>query len=558
MLPEPRGTRPGENALVGVAGSIACGLVALLAQASAPAAPGVSLSELRRHTLALGSDAFEGRAPGTPGGLRAAAYLADALAGSGIQPAARGEWFQDVPLHGVRTQPSSELILSSPCGERVLRPERDFLLFTAGQQTRVPRPTPVVFAGWGIVAPEYDHNDYLDLDVRDRVVLLLAGEPESDDPAYFEGERPTIYSSPAIKERVALSRGARGSLLIPEDPGDGWRDWDWWRQQFAFEHLTLAYALPEHLSALVRSEVAAAFFCQARTGLDEVRERQHRLTLSGFELPAQVRFRGSFEVRDFLAPNVVGVVRGSDPELARTAVLVSAHYDHLGVGPPVDGDAIYNGVLDNAIGAAAVLEIARAVAALPKPPRRSVVFLLTTGEEEGLLGASFYVDHPVFPVHRTVAALNVDGLSSFDRVRSFHALGGEITSLGDTLAAVAERRGLAVVEPTRGGIRHEVFARSDQKAFAEAGIPAVMVTEGLDTVTRDPREALVHAIRWTRQRYHTPFDDLAQPIDWEAARQHADLLLAFVLAVADADEVPSWKPGAPYRAAQLRALAEER
>jgi len=501
---------------------------------------------------------MEGRAPGTPGGRRAADYLAEQLAAAGVGAGVDGGWFQDVPLHGSRVLPASELVVTSECGERALRPGEDFLLFTAGQQTRVPRPTPVVFAGWGIIAPEFDHNDYHDLDVRGRVVLLLAGEPASDDPAFFDGARPTVHASPSIKERVALSRGAQGSLILPALDAPPWQDWEWWRQQFAFEDLTLAYALPQHLSALIRPGVAGAFFCGAPEDLEVIRERRMRLTLEGFPLAAQVRFRGAFEERDFLSPNVVGLVRGSDPELADTAVIVSAHHDHLGIGPPVDGDAIYNGVLDNALGVAAVLEIARVIAGLPVSPRRSVVFLFTTAEERGLLGASFYLDHPVLPLRRTVAALNVDGLSSFDPVRSFHVLGGELSSLGETIAAVAAERGLAVVRTGPDEVRHDVYARSDQKAFAEAGVPAVLVNESLETVHEDPREALAHAIRWSRTRYHTPADDLSQEIDWEAARQHAELLAAVVLEVANAVEPPRWRPGVPYRAAQLRALAEGR
>jgi Zn-dependent M28 family amino/carboxypeptidase len=161
-------------------------------------------------------------------------------------------------------------------------------------------------------------------------------------------------------------------------------------------------------------------------------------------------------------------------------------------------------------------------------------------------------------VHRTVAALNVDGLSSFDTVKSFQILGGELSSLGATLARVAEGRGAKLVAPTGEALRPDVYARSDQKAFAEAGIPAVLVNESLDSVHRDPREALAHAVAWTRDRYHSPADDLEQPIDWQAARQHAELLLAFAVALADAAEAPTWKPGTAYRAAQLRARAEGR
>jgi len=529
---------------------------ALVAGASA-ADETISAEAIRRHTFVLGADDLAGRAVGTPGARRAARYIADALAEAGVPPAdpAAG-YLQPVPMHGSRPLPESALELRTTCGTRELRLAEDYVLYTAGQETFIPTPTPLVFAGYGIVAPEYDYSDYRGLDVRGKVVVLLAGEPHSDDPRFFAGERETVYSSPSTKLRTAMSRGARGSLLIPslsQPDADGWA---YRRLQFAFEDVTLAYALPDHLSARLSEDAARSLLCGSRSDLTALREEERLHTLRGFALDATVSFRGVFAERDFLSSNVVGLVRGSDPELSGTAVAVVAHYDHLGVGPPAGDDDIYNGVVDNAIGVAGVLEMARAVAAREERPRRSVLFLFPTGEEKGLLGSAFYTDHPVLPLGATVAAVNVDGLAFFDAFRDVVGVGAELSTLGDTLSRVAAGQGLAVSD-ARGALT-SVFDRSDQKAFAEAGVPALLVNEGFDTVGHTPDQARAHAMRWARLRYHTPFDDLSQPLNFEATRQHAELLLALVVALADDPVAPRFRPGTPYAGAQLRLDAAKR
>ncbi len=547
-----------------IARTLAAAAAFAAAAAAAAAAPpldekararlaGVSAERLRAHVEALGADAMEGRGTGTAGERAAARYLAAQLAAMGVGGAGDdGGFLQMVPVHGSRPLPASDLTVVTPCETRSLALADDYFLFSGGFQTYIPHPAPLLFVGYGIVAPEFDYNDYQGLDVADAVVVFLAGEPPSADRAFFAGERATVYSAPETKQRIAMARGARGSILLGTPAEARWRDWEWVARQFAHEPLALAYGVPKHFAAVLHPRAAELLFCGARRTFAEVAELAASHSMTSFPLAASLRFHGVFAERDVLAANVVGKIEGSDARLRSTHLVLSAHYDHLGVGPPVDGDAIYNGVIDNAIGVAAVLEIARSLAG--RPPPRSVILLLTTGEEHGLLGSSYYVDHPAAPLSATVANLNVDGVAFYDEFRDVIGVGAELSTLGRTLARVAAELGLTVspVPALLGSLDPVLF--SDQQAFIEAGVPAMLVSEGFDTVNRRREQALRHAIRWAQTVYHTPFDDLSQPLDFAAAAQHTRVLLALALALASDARPPEWLPG--VRHAQARRLSQ--
>jgi hypothetical protein len=526
-------------------------------QRIAEAAAAVSAEGIRRHTAALGSDAMEGRAPGTPGGLRAAAYIAGELERLGVRPLGDdGSFLQQVPMVANTPLPSSRLVIRGLGETRELALGSDYLLYTTGAQTWLPLPAPMVFVGYGIVAPEFDHNDYADVDVRGKVVVYLAGEPTSDDPGCFLGQELSVYAAADTKQRIALARGAVGSVLVPPDVavGEGWARL---QREFAFEHLTLASTLPRHLSLVLEPGLAPALFADALYDFERVRAMERGHTLRSFHLPATLSFEGAFSSRTFLAPNVVGWLEGSDLELGRSAVVVSAHYDHLGVGPPVGGDAIYNGVVDNALGVAGVLEIARVLAASGRPPRRSVIFLLSTGEEEGNLGASFFLDHPPLPLPRLAANINVDGLAFREGFDDVVAIGGDLSELGGMLEEAALALGLELGQGEGLVTGHEAYMRSDQGVFAQAGVPAILVNEGFRWRRSTREEAVRRTIEWLATIYHSPQDDLAQPLDFEASRQHCGVVLALLVTVADSVRAPQWRPGVPYAYQRLLSIADE-
>jgi hypothetical protein len=519
----------------------------------------ITAAAIRRHTVVLGSDAMTGRAPGTPGAERAADFIVGELAAAGVAPFGDGgRYEQRVPLHGSLAEGGSELTIWTLGRERRLRLGDEYLLATAGSQTLIAARAPMVFVGHGIVAPEFDHNDYQGVDVRGKVVVFLPGEPASDDPRRFGGAAPTVYASAETKAKIALTRGAVGSLIVPRPQAGLDEAWQRSGRDYAFESLSLATSLPEHLVALLHPEIAEWLFADALYDLGTVLEMESRGTLRSFYLPGELSFRGRFCERDVVAANIVGRVDGRQAELAASSVVVLAHYDHLGIGPAVAGDPIYNGVVDNALGVSCVLEIARTLAARPVRPGRPVIVLFTTAEEAGLLGARTFLAHSPLPPARLAAAINVDGLAFLGPFANLHAIGGELSDLGRRLASAVRPLGLVVSSPPDAVWDHAAYARGDQLAFAEAGVPSVLVTEGFDWPGRSEDEAIGIALGWMAERYHSPQDDLDQPIDWEAAALHCNAVLNLVLETADNPAPPKWHPYSPYAYERQLSIALDR
>ncbi len=516
----------------------------------------VDAEMIRRHTTVLGGDALEGRMPGSRGGDLAAAYIASELERFGLEGLGDdGGFMQRVPLVATLPLGTSRLTITSLGQQRALRLGQDYLLHTTGAQTWLPRPAQMVFVGYGIVAPEFDYNDYADVDVRDKVVVFLNGEPASDDPEYFGGGESTPYAAIETKIRIALSRGAVASVVVPA-PGSP-SDWSALQRAYAFERIELAYSVPEHLCLLIRPDLAELLFADALYDLESILGMRERQVLRSFYLPVSLSFEGEFKVRSFLASNVVGRIPGSGRSASETAVVLSAHYDHLGVGLEVGGDPIYNGVIDNAIGCAGLLEISRVLAAMPTPPRRSVIVVFTTAEEEGNLGARYFLDHPPVPVTTMVANVNIDGLAFLDDFEDVVGIGAELSDLGRLLKRVAGILDLEVSRPSELALGQEAFARSEQVVFAEAGIPSMLVSEGLHWRGVSRELAFRRVREWMATRYHTPQDDLQQPLRYEAARQHAGVIMAVVVSIADASIPPQWRPGVPYAYERLLRLSQE-
>ena len=519
----------------------------------------ISKENLSKHTFALGSDDFEGRGNGEPGGEKAAKYLANEFSKLNLIPLGNDStYFQNIRMHGAKPLTSSELILNSGNNKQNFRLWKDYLLYSTGEQTFIPTPLELVFVGYGIIAPEYDYNDYQSVNVEGKIVVFLDGEPYSEDDSYFNGERPTIYSYPEVKQRVALSRGARGSILIPFDTKDFSFYWEKLKHQFSFEDVTLASSVANNLALLFNPVSAEKLFLNSGYSLNDVYKFHNERSMISFDMNTSLSFRGEFKERDFISSNVIGMVKGSDPELKNSYVILSAHYDHLGIGVPIKGDSIYNGVFDNAIGDAAILELARVYSENKIKPKRSIIFILLTGEEKGLLGSIYYTDNPAMPLYKTVANINIDGVALFDNFKSIIGVGAEYSTLTDFLNEVAGKDNLSVTEIPEGFKNADAFEKSDQAAFANAGIPSILVMEAPDYVNLSKEEGLKKFINYSENIYHTPFDDLNQPMNFNAAVQHISIIYDLCNLLSNSEETPVWKNNSPYLNARLHSIAEKR
>lgn len=516
----------------------------------------INRDSLYAHLQYLSSDALQGRSTGTLGERQAADYISQKLQLYDILPALKNDsYFQNIPMHGSMALSRSELLISDKYNTYPLTLNQDYLLYKSGVNTYIPNLTALVFVGYGIIAPEYDYNDYQAVDVQDKIVVFLSGEPFSEDINFFDADKPTIYSSPETKQRLAISRGARGSIMIPNPRAFRKHSWDYLQKEFSFEDIGLAYSVNAHLSILVNPDIADTLFIDAPRSLNDIYEMDLSSLMQSFDLSIGLSFEGEFIERDFLATNVAGLIKGKEQKY----ILLTAHFDHLGIGPVMAGDSIYNGLSDNAAGVAALIEIARIISKSSETLQRSVLFLFTTGEEKGLLGSTYYCDHPIVPLYLTSANINIDGLAIFDEFNDVVGVGGNLSTLGSDLLDVSMKRGLALSEiPEQFFVESQSLSRSDQFAFARAGVPSILIVEGLNYKNTSYAQGVERMIQWNQEIYHTPFDDLSQNINMDAAVQHTDLILDYIIHLANKETDPQWNPGVPFNNARLRTIVEKR
>ena len=520
---------------------------------SGASAPQVSAARIEEHIRYLASDRLAGRGTGTPGYDSAASYVVKQFATLGLDSAGTEGYFQPVPLRRARAVEGSGLVLAGRDGRRALTPFRDYVPLPNQVAPRSEVTAPLVFVGFGVTAPERGYDDYRDVDVKGKIVVLLTGAPATFPPA----ER-AHYANGRTKRQNAVRRGAVGLLVVRTR--DQTFPWDRLvRQSRRGEMRWLdSTGAPADVSPTLRGagvlsdSAAARLFEAAPRSLSDVFDGAKAGKPPTFDLPLRATMRTVSVHERLESPNVAGLLRGSDPRLRDEVVVYTAHLDHLGIGEPVRGDSIYNGALDNAAGSAALLEVARAFTMLPEPPRRSVLFLAVTGEEEGLLGSDYFAQHPTVPIERMAANVNIDGLAILYPLRDIVALGAEHTTLDSTVGRVARRMGVAV---SPDPFPQEVFfVRSDQYSFVRRGVPSLFPFMGLRSDSGV--DAPARFKEWFATRYHTPQDDVDQPMDLESGARNAQLEFLVGLEIANAAERPAWKEGDFFERTFGRARAE--
>ena len=513
---------------------LALGLAALAAAQMSD----VSGQRIRAHTRFLSSDLLEGRGVGARGGRLATEYIASQFELMGAKPAGdSGTYYQKVPLVGVETQPDSSLAATAEGQTVSLRWLDDFVGSNERQQSAEAIDAEAVFVGHGIVAPEFGWDDFKDVDVRGKMLVLFTNEPESSDPKFFGGKALTYYGRWTYKYEQALRKGALGAIIIHTTPTAGY-GWDVVRSSWGREQSYVKAAPGEPalaLAAWVTSEAGERFLALAGHSVNELLKASES---RGFRpIPLGIRFQGKIlsKVHEQETRNVVAEIPGSDPERKSEAVVFSAHWDHLGIGTPVDGDAIYNGAVDNATGCAILLEIARAWAGLEQKPRRTAIFLSVTAEEAGLRGSEYYAAHPAIPANKTAAALNFDGFQPAGRTRDLVVTGAERTTLWPLVQEAARRMGYQIQPETHPEQGH--YFRSDHFSFARAGMPAFSINEGTQFLGKPADFGDKLFEEFNALHYHQPSDEFHDDWDFSGLEQIARFGLLLGINAANAEEL---------------------
>jgi Zn-dependent M28 family amino/carboxypeptidase len=497
----------------------------------------------------LSSDLLEGRGTGARGGDIAGHYIASQFEQAGLKPLGdKGGYFQDVPMVGITTMPESTLTVTSP-SETMRVKQWDECVITDETQKPVNDVTSdLVFVGYGIRAPEYNWDDYAGADVKGKVLLMLVNEPPSDDENFFKGKALTYYGRWTYKYEQAARMGAAGVILIHKTDMASY-GWDVVRNSWSGERSYLrADTNPKlNLAAWVQLDVARKMLASVGKDVDQLMNDAQQRGFKSVPLPIKVQAHIVSRVRPFDSYNVIGEVPGSDATLKNQAVIVSAHYDHLGIRPEMKGDNIYNGALDNASGTAMLMEMARAAAGAAPKPKRSIIFAAVTGEEQGLLGSEYLGQHPPIPDGNISLNINFDSVAPLGIPKEVSAAGYERTTFSAAFEKTATDFGMIIqppAHPESGG-----YYRSDHFSFARVGIPAFSLNTG-GRFEGHPEEWVKEHQKRNAANYHEPSDEFQEDGDYRTNGVMSRFGLALAWQAADMPTLVQWRHGDEFEPAR--------
>ena len=544
----------------------ALALLALAQPPPEPGARGISAAEMLRHIQVLASDTFEGRGPGTPGEELAVAYIVDQYRRLGLKPGnPDGTYIQEVPLVGFKTRATGEFhaggksIIPKPNGDWVAVSRR------AADDVSV-RNSEVVFVGYGVVAPEYQWDDYKGVDVKGKTIVMLVNDPAVVDPKdasklddnVFKGRAMTYYGRWSYKYEEAARQGAAAALIVHETGPAGYPFevvvGSWSRENFDIPAADGNAGRPA-VESWISLDLAKSLIAAGGQDFDALKKTAATRDFKPVALNSIADFTLKNTRRDVKSKNAVARLEGADPRVKDETVIYTAHWDHLGKDEALKGDQIYNGAADNASGVAMMLEIAEGFASMP-PPRRSILFLAVTAEEKGLLGAKYYAEHPLWPLETTLADINTDVINLWGRTTDVTSVGLGLSSLDESLGKLAAAKGRTVIgdpEPEKGS-----YYRSDHFEFAKKGVPALNAKGGVNYIGKPPGYGLQKRDEYTKNDYHKPSDEVKSGWDLAGAVDDARLLLEVGRVIAAGDTYPEWKLGSEFKApreAMLKARA---
>ncbi len=534
-------------------------IFALLFQWDPPAQAlqSITKEKLQKHIAVLAHDSLMGRGPASAGDRKATEYIVAQMKKLGLLPAGENKSFiQKVPMVGVTVDPSTILTVRKGTSAVSLAYSTDFVATSGTYEPEITlNDAELVFVGYGITAPEQQWDDFKGADLRGKILVMMNNDPSSDDPNFFAGKGRTYYGRWTYKYESAAEHGALGAIVIHTTPSAGYRYEvirnSWSREMFDLEEKTSGHRL--RLKAWTTEEATKKYLALAGYTLDSLmlaaESRSFRPIPLGITLSGVIRS----DVKRLETNNIIGKITGSDPVLKDQYIIFTAHYDHFGIGRPVDGDSIYNGALDNASGTALMLNLAESFAALKMKPKRSLLFAAVGAEEQGLLGSKYYANNPTVPAASIAANINTDVINVIGRTKDISWQGSDRSSLGHDLAEIARPLGLTVMPdlaPEQGG-----FFRSDHFSFAKVGIPAMSMGSGRQFVGVDTAFVRLMRERGTRQ-YHQPSDEISDDWNFDGALQQADLVIRLAWRVANIIEMPYWNSGSEFATARKKTAGQ--
>jgi Zn-dependent M28 family amino/carboxypeptidase len=512
----------------------------------------------------LSDDSMLGRQPGGLGEDRSIKYISDQFKALGLAPGnPDGTWFQNVELLGFSAKPAAEFRV----GGRTITLEfpKDYVAASRREAAEVDVDnSDVVFVGYGVVAPEYNWDDYKGVDVTGKTIVMLVNDPPVPDPkdstrldsAVFHGSAMTYYGRWTYKYEIASAKGAAAAIIVHQTAPAGY-PWEVVEHSWSRENMDVKH--PDGNKAHVGIEAwitldrAKELFKAAGKDFDKLERAARERDFHPVPLGATATIHLANTVRAVHSHNVVGKLTGSDPKARDEFLIYTAHWDHLGTGAPINGDSIFNGAIDNASGVAGILELAKAYKALAVAPRRSVLFIAVTAEEKGLLGARYYGENPLYPLNKTVADLNIDGLNQWGPTSDVTVIGKGNSTLEDLLAdaAAAHQRTLSPdAEPEKG-----FYYRADHFEFAKKGVPSMFLDNGIHYIGKPDSYSKTKRDEYTDHDYHNVTDEVKA--DWDLSGAVDDLGLLFVVGNHAANDAvwPAWKAGTEFKAIREKMLA---
>ena len=531
------------------------------------ALPRIDAPRILDHIKVLSSDEYEGRAPGTKGEDLSVKYIQEQFKQLNLAPGnPDGTYTQKVPLVGILGKQARPLTFSKGSQRQTLEWADDVVAWTKHVADGASiENSDVVFAGYGVEAPEYNWNDFKYVDVRGKTIIVLVNDPAVPDPSnpskldpnVFKGDAMTYYGRWTYKFEEGARKGAAAVLIVHETGPAGYPF------KVVQGNLNEKFDLvtPDknmsraNIEGWITTDAAKKVLAMAGQDLEELKKQARTREFRPVPLGLKASMAVKNTLRTIDSQNVVAKLEGSDPVLKNEYVIYSAHWDHLGIGAPVNGDRIYNGALDNASGVATVLEIARAFTQVQPQPKRSILFLMVTAEEQGLLGSQYYSIAPLYPLNKTLANINIDGVNQWGRTKDITVIGMGASDLDDYLKAAAAEQGRVLrsdPEPEKG-----FYYRSDHFNFAKQGVPALDPDAGIDFIGKPPEYGRKKRDEYTEKDYHAPSDQVKPDWDLTGAVEDAQLLFAVGYRVANADKFPEWKPGNEFKAKRDESLKRQ-